>query len=381
MKKILRSIPLASTILMTMSPTLEAADNTASNWYVSPMLSYIKSDDDRQADDGAGLMLGFGTQMSENWNLELSAATDALDFETANGEYKQTGLIVDGLYFFNRDTTTQTFAVIGAGVMSTDIGVTDTTNLMANIGVGVMQKITDSGMKLRADVRYRVDLDDESISSEDGFDDIMLNIGLVIPFGVETRAAHVSMHKQSIDSDNDGVMDSADKCPATAAGIKVGNHGCEIVQKVESPVVKDADNDGVVDSQDRCPTSVAGAIVDTKGCELQQSFVLKGVNFETSSDVLTGTSNTVLDEVAATLIKNSNINVEVAGYTDDRGSASYNQRLSQKRAESVKAYLVTAGVAASQMTAKGYGEDSPVADNATAQGRKENRRVEVHIIK
>ena len=180
------------------------------------------------------------------------------------------------------------------------------------------------------------------------------------------------------DSDNDGIMDSADNCPGTASGVAVDNSGC--AKFIAAPKPKDTDNDGVADLKDQCPDSKPGVNVDTAGCELKKSFVLEGVNFVTSSDEITGASRSVLDEVAKTLIKNGDVNVEVAGYTDDRGESGFNQTLSQKRAESVKAYLQSSGVAANRMKARGYGEDSPIANNSTAAGRAKNRRVELHII-
>ena len=180
------------------------------------------------------------------------------------------------------------------------------------------------------------------------------------------------------DSDKDGITDSADNCPGTASGAVVDAAGCVIVAVPVAP--KDSDNDGVADLNDQCPNSKAGVNVDADGCELQKSFVLEGVNFVTGSDEITEPSRAVLDKVAETLIKNPEVKVEVAGYTDDRGDSGFNQSLSQKRAESVKAYLQTAGVQASRMTAKGYGEDSPVEDNSTGTGRASNRRVELHIM-
>jgi OOP family OmpA-OmpF porin len=254
--------------------------------------------------------------------------------------------------------------------MSTDVDVRDSTNPMINVGVGMMHQISERA-SLRADVRYRMDMDDESIPTEDDFSDFLLNVGLVIAFGGEEKSSSKgALIVTAKDSDNDGVSDDDDRCPGTAAGIKVDENGCEL----------DSDNDGVVDSQDQCPDSKPGVNVDTRGCELQQSFILKGVNFVTGSDVLTPEAKTALAEVAATLKKNSDVNVEVAGYTDDRGNANFNKDLSQKRAESVKAYLESSGVDSDQMTARGYGEESPVADNETADGRKQNRRVELHIL-
>ena len=187
------------------------------------------------------------------------------------------------------------------------------------------------------------------------------------------------------DSDKDGVMDSADSCSGTASGVAVDSLGCAIViaPVVIAPVVivpTDADNDGIADLNDQCPDSEPGVNVDATGCKLKKSYVLEGVTFVTGSDEITESSSSALDKVADTMIKNDDINVEVAGYTDDRGDSDFNQALSLKRAESVKAYLQSSGVAAGRMKATGYGEDAPIADNSTAAGREKNRRVELHII-
>lgn len=172
------------------------------------------------------------------------------------------------------------------------------------------------------------------------------------------------------DSDHDGVADSRDKCPGTSPTVAVDAKGCEL----------DSDGDGVVDSQDRCLNTPAGTSVDARGCQLQETIVLKGVTFATASAELTGNSHQVLDEVVATLRRNPALKLEVAGYTDSRGNRNYNVRLSQKRAESVRDYLVSQGIAADRLTAKGYGPDDPIADNASEAGRAANRRVELHII-
>lgn len=137
---------------------------------------------------------------------------------------------------------------------------------------------------------------------------------------------------------------------------------------------RDSDGDGVIDDRDRCPNTIAGAKVDANGCEV---VTLKGVNFANNSATLTPESTAVLDQAAAGLIRRGDIRVEVAGHTDNRGTAALNRDLSQRRAESVMRYLVSKGVSASNLSARGYGPDSPVADNKTPSGRAENRRVEL----
>ncbi|OIQ03591.1 MAG: hypothetical protein COS82_05180 [Zetaproteobacteria bacterium CG06_land_8_20_14_3_00_59_53] len=112
-----------------------------------------------------------------------------------------------------------------------------------------------------------------------------------------------------------------------------------------------------------------------------ETIALTGVNFETNSDALTPASISILDGAVATLKKRADVRVEVGAHTDSRGKDSYNQQLSEKRAASVRAYLVGHGIAGDRLTSRGYGESKPVADNATAEGRAKNRRVELVVLK
>ena len=83
---------------------------------------------------------------------------------------------------------------------------------------------------------------------------------------------------------------------------------------------------------------------------------------------------------AATLYKNPDVRVEVAGHTDDQGSAGYNQGLSERRAKTVRDYLIKLGIAEERLTWRGYGEAEPIADNSTGDGREQNRRVVLRIL-
>lgn len=181
------------------------------------------------------------------------------------------------------------------------------------------------------------------------------------------------------DTDGDGVADAADRCPSTPAGTRVDANGC--------PLAPDADRDGVPDDRDRCPNTPSGRNVDANGCPLAelpavgQSLVLRNITFASGTARLTPASTAALRDIAlsmrAILAQNANARFEVGGYTDNRGAAATNRRLSQARAEAVKNALVTAGVPASALTAVGYGPDNPKAPNTTAAGRAQNRRVEV----
>src|SRR5207248_469072 len=187
------------------------------------------------------------------------------------------------------------------------------------------------------------------------------------------RGAHVDPSGCPLDSDHDGVVDGIDQCPDTPAGATVDARGCP----------SDADGAGVVDGIDQCPTTPHGTRVDAAGCPIlftpeRTPVILRGVIFETGKSALKPESFTVLDIVAQSLQANPDIRIEIAGYTDNTGAAATNARLSQARAEAVRAYLATRGVAPSRMSAKGYGPANPIAPNTTSAGRAQNRRVELH---
>ena len=179
-----------------------------------------------------------------------------------------------------------------------------------------------------------------------------------------------------IDSDGDGVPDYLDKCPNTPAAA-VG-----YVDSVGCPL--DSDADGVPDYLDKCPT-VPGTEAN-KGCpevkrEVRQLLqkAMQGIEFETGKAKIKKKSYALLDEIAAIFIANESYIIEVQGHTDNTGKAAANKKISEQRAKEVMKYLEKKGVPADRMTAVGYGQEQPIADNKTAAGRQKNRRVEFKI--
>jgi len=179
------------------------------------------------------------------------------------------------------------------------------------------------------------------------------------------------------DGDGDGVFDGIDQCDDTPAGAIVDATGCPA----------DSDGDGVLDGIDRCPGTPAGREVDAEGCgEFEAALaegrlVLSGVQFEFNSADIREESQAVLDRAAiairGAIANRPGISIEVGGHTDSVGSASYNQSLSERRAASVRDYVVSVEPSiADALTTRGYGEDQPIADNGTDEGRAQNRRVE-----
>jgi OOP family OmpA-OmpF porin len=166
---------------------------------------------------------------------------------------------------------------------------------------------------------------------------------------------------------------------APAAAVAVAAPAAAVAAARE-PRVIDQDGDGVPDSLDKCPNTPHGFHVDASGCIVQQTVILRGVNFEFNSDSLTAPSRETLDEVAAALNGQPELNIEINGYTDSVGSAKYNQKLSKKRAEAVRSYLIGKGIKGDKLVARGFGKEHPVASNKTAEGRTENRRVEFVVL-
>jgi OOP family OmpA-OmpF porin len=212
------------------------------------------------------------------------------------------------------------------------------------------------------------------------------------------------------DWDRDGVFDRVDKCPNTPHGCIVDQWGCET----------DSDHDGVCDGLDKCPSTPGGLKVDKDGCadiektgmsvrsnsapretppapppppppappvsEKERSLLetgsirLENVVFESGSNRLLPESQASLDETGAVLEKFADLKVEVQGHTDSRGPAAYNMKLSQKRAEAVRTYLLDHfHLRPENYTAKGYGETQPETKERNEEEMLRNRRVVLKV--
>jgi outer membrane protein OmpA-like peptidoglycan-associated protein len=183
------------------------------------------------------------------------------------------------------------------------------------------------------------------------------------------------------DKDGDGVPDAEDACP-DIAGLKTGDpatNGCP----------GDRDGDGIRDDKDACPDEKGKADADPKknGCPVavrvtdQEIIILQQVQFDTARATIKKVSDPLLDEVAGVLKEHPEITkIEIQGHTDSRGARAYNVKLSQDRSDSVKKAMIQRGIAAERLETKGYGPDVPIGDNATEEGRQQNRRVQFKIL-
>ncbi len=144
---------------------------------------------------------------------------------------------------------------------------------------------------------------------------------------------------------------------------------------------KDSDGDGVIDPNDECPGTPAGVKVNAVGCpEVGETILsLEGVNFDTNKATIKAESEGILNNAVKVLSDNVSVHVRVEGHTDSRGSDAHNQKLSQRRAEAVAAYLSANGIDPDRLSAIGYGESAPVAPNDTAENMYKNRRVDLVV--
>lgn len=298
------------------------ADIEDPRWYVSPMVSYLMTDSDREADDEVGGYLGLGKPLSEHVNVELQAfgANVSLD---QGGHQQMRGAGVAGLYMFGRSPGFSPYAVVSGSGMRTEYRGDSTFNPVAEAGAGFFSQVLGD-TSLRADVRQRFVFDNDSVPGESRLDDVVASVGISIPLGSK---------------------------PARP----------EPVAEAPAPVPAPA------------PAPQPKTIKET--------VILEGVNFCFDCYLLSDQAKTILDTNARKVIDaNIDNDIELAGHTDSIGTEEYNMALSQRRVDSVREYLVSQGVDGAKLTARGYGESQPIADNATPEGRARNRRVEVRVM-
>ncbi|MDH3647610.1 MAG: OmpA family protein [Gammaproteobacteria bacterium] len=400
-----RTVVVAVVVGLGMMQSALAGDWIVSKgqWYFSPMAGMNFEDKSRHADPGPAASLGLGRQFAESWAVELSL------FGGRNrgfNEFRPVGVGVDFLLDVNRSGIFSPYLVFGTGFVRADIVEhpivpveLNYDSVIGTAGFGVIAPLGNAATRFRTEVRYRADF------KSPGFNDLLVMVGLYVPLGHPTPPAVRTAPFSKPDADGDGVDNDTDMCPATPKGIVVDPFGCELDSDGDGvanliddcPTTpsgtrvgrrgcslaaeqRDDDGDGVVNNLDSCRNTAAGARIDIRGCEIDVTISLPGIRFALNSAQLISTSTLKLDHAAATLRANPGLKVEAAGHTDSSGSAATNLDLSQRRAESVRQYLISRGANSENITARGYGEANPIADNSTRTGRQENRRVELRVL-
>lgn len=331
-------IPFAIVVSALSAPAAWADDSDFDDrFYIAPMFSYVMADDARETDDGYGGLLAIGKKILPR--LDLEARVQYLKYEADEADRGLIDGILCGIlpcpepedvditsggvalnYFLSSSGTG--FYLHGDAMMG------DST--LYNAGIGY-EFGSDGALRLEA-----------LYHNDDGeYDEVQFNIGFRIPFGKRNIATPFVEPVAVVPVDQTYIAPPPPPPP--------------------------------------CEMPAPGQPMTLDGCKTGDTLVLRGVNFDFDKATLTVNAKSLLDMVADALVARSDVKVEIAGHTDAKGSDAYNLRLSDRRAASVKEYLVSKGIADDRMTTMGYGESVPVADNASDEGRELNRRVELKV--
>jgi OOP family OmpA-OmpF porin len=357
--------------------------------YVGAFGSFTITDSGREWDNGPGFQLTFGMPTSwESYAFEISLYSARFKRDIDGNRDYHTGLNFDVVRDFGSLYGLKPFALAGLGVIQDDVQGSKDLRPAVNIGGGALYGLPWWGMGVRAEARAMSQYKSDSAPGDNFLFDYRLLLGLQVPLTpyfmpsdldelppVEDCPVAVvdpvtGRTDCVTDSDGDGVPDHLDECPGTPRGTRVDSRGCPV-----SAAGRDSDGDGVPDDADACPDTMPGVTVNAFGCAEPQPLVISDFTFEFDSAQLTSAGRRYLDKMAAMLRGQPELTVEIIGHTDSLGAETYNQELSQARAESVLNYLADNGVEHARLTATGRGESQPVASNETDEGRARNRRV------
>jgi OOP family OmpA-OmpF porin len=372
----------ALTILISASLTAQADEaewdedvQDEGKWYISQLAVYTDDDGARRLDDSiAGGEFRIGWKWTDTFALEGNLGYHKIDgwpeWPTVTQRQSQDflDLGVNLVSSFNPQGNLSPYLLFGAGYLGTEteLGASDSSP-SGTAGLGLKVRFGDSPWSLRAEWRMR-----HAFGGDNSYTDQLGSLGVRYSFGGSSSsalalAAGVPETVAEADTDGDSVVDSRDACPNTPLGIPVNQAGCPM----------DSDRDGVADNRDQCADTGAGVKVDASGCDIIE---LKPAYFEIESAVLSAFTKRALDESAAILARNPDVQVEIGGHADSSGPEDYNMKLSLRRAEAVRQYLQQAGVDPKRLTIRGYGELQPIASNETILGRADNRRVELKVL-
>ena len=386
-----------------------AASEPDYRWYVTPSVGAIFSG------TGAGPQgtITVGRSLLPRFGLEaeLGYGVQSLNDLPSGNDYQRLTLGLNALgYFTDQDRVVRPYALVSLFGHRVDFLGESLSGVGVGLGGGAFFNLSPR-TDLRVEARYNLDFVDKTgIVPDSSFHTGSVLVGLRYKFGSDPD-----------DSDGDGVLNSRDKCPNTPPGVAVYSDGCPMdmdgdgvpdyldkcpdspkgiaVDKEGCPL--DSDGDGIPDYLDECPNTPKGLkvlpngcaltgdcrrpkpgeAVDKNGCALDHRFILRGVKFEFDSDRLTEPSKLILNDVAETLKAYPTVFVDVEGHTDGIGIDTYNQVLSERRANAVKRYLADRGAKPNRLRPVGYGEAVPIDSNATEIGRDNNRRVEFKVTK
>ena len=351
MKKILLSSALASTLLIA----------SESKYEIAPMIGYVDTKQHVDLENHGVAGISILRNMDEDFKLdqlELGLLqSGSVDYENSVADTKITQIFLNGIKQYKLNDSFKLYALAGLGYERiSNEEFHNESDPLFNYGVGAAYKFAND-LSLKLDARHQLKFD--------GDKNILYTVGLAIPFGPSTtKTVETESVIESEPLESDSLMASM---PAEE----------EVVSS--EAVMLDSDNDGVVDSLDKCPTTDAGVTVDANGCEVLDVPADLGIVFATDSAKIQTNDVRKFEKYANYLEKMPVSKILLEAHTDSIGNAQYNLELSHKRANSVKELLVSMGVDENRITTRGYGETKPLVSNDTAANRAQNRRVTAQI--
>lgn len=374
MKKLAFSAILAATLL-------GASDF---NYEITPVVGYLWNSTSDETNPSA--MGGVDNHALYGLEMQANDLCDVIKPELSvlygrdlvTGATEKTGVLttmLNGVYEIETGTAVTPFAKAGVGYeWYTSTHENDFDGMLVDAGLGLKADITKHiALKLEGLYMYKMNRNGAIDSSNGEVHNVAALAGLT--FNFDEKAAPVV---------------AAVAAPVVAAVVAPEPKPKPEPKPEPKPVVIpapkpaavaapiDSDKDGVFDPQDKCPNTPAGFKVDTEGCPLKATLHL---NFATDSNKVDAEGTAKVAAFASFLKDSPAYKANIVGHTDSTASDKYNQKLSEKRAETVKSMLTKEGVDASRLTSEGMGEKMPVASNKTKAGRAENRRIEVELCK
>jgi len=378
------------TTLLAMLLIASATMASEHKYEISPMIGYNFTEANLNIKDDSYPVLGLEAQFNSadsSWSPEFSLLySQGVDYVNG-GSTKVIRGAFNAVHTYDAYEDFIPFAKVGAGYEKiSSENIDNESGFFLDAGVGAKVSLTDN-IAIKAEALYLPKLFTDNSGRVDN--NFIFLAGLTFSFGEHAQKALAQEKtpepavQKSVpveepvavvaapviidgDDDKDGVLNSQDKCPQTLAGVTVDINGCDA----------DKDKDGVLNEKDICPNTPLGEAVNEDGCP---KTVNLHINFENNSATIKEESMPLIEQYAAFLKAHTNYKAEIIGYTDSKGSENYNQKLSQKRADAVLNALVNKGVNTKQLSAVGKGEVNPIADNATPEGRAQNRRIEAQL--
>lgn len=334
-------------ILCVLAVPVLACAGQSDHWYITPEVGGISPNYQRSLEKNDWLYgLAFGRELDRHWNLELNADDTHLSGRRGSASVNIYGTTLDALLVLNRSGTFSPYLRFGGGFLHDVAGgrTANQTNFAADGGVGFYWNLWRSRgggrtFALRPEIKVRWENPGRSAHLQD----YIADLGFQYSFGGASASS--------------GVVQTAPLLPAPPHAIES--------EPMTAPAVVP-------------PPSRAGSALRLPS---HGPVILKGVTFAFNSARLRASSRSVLDQAAAGLKQHPRLRVQIQGYTDSTGTAAYNLKLSQRRADSVRNFLLAEGVAPGQLDARGFGLADPIASNRTAAGRAQNRRVVMEVLR